>query len=54
MYVQKASVGNFTNNDYWSSTEGDDNSAWVQYFGGGEQGYNGKVIPGYVRAVRAF
>ncbi|OBX22181.1 MULTISPECIES: Lcl C-terminal domain-containing protein [Bizionia] len=39
---------------YWSSTEGDSNSAWEQNFGSGNQGTNNKGFATSVRAVRAF
>lgn len=48
-----------SNNDYepiwyWSSTEGNGSSAWVQIFGNGYQGTNGKDSGNYyVRAIRS-
>ena len=53
LYLQKAVVGGFASNFYWSSTE-DDISAWYQTFNDGFQSTNDKSNPGYVRAVRAF
>ena len=47
-------VGNFANNDYWSSTGIDGYNAWGQYFYNGNQFVNDKLSTGYVRAVRAF
>ena len=47
-------IGNFANNVYWSSTEGDGNNAWRQGFIGGYQYDDNKVYTSYVRAVRAF
>ena len=44
----------FTVNGYWSSTEGNDLSAWIQFFDDGGQDIPSKNDPGYVRAVRAF
>lgn len=44
-------VGGFTNNYYWSSTECDNYDAWLQYFGSGNQSFNGTFS---VRSVRAF
>ena len=47
-------VGNFSNDYYWSSTEGDNDNAWEQDFYDGEQGNYGKDFADGVRAVRAF
>jgi hypothetical protein len=47
-------VGNFANNYYWSSTEFDNNFAWLQIFDFGNQYYSLKGNTYYVRAVRAF
>jgi hypothetical protein len=45
----------FANFDfYWSSTELDSNTAWVQYFFEGSQNYGSKNLTLSVRAVRAF
>jgi hypothetical protein len=46
-------VGGFSGASYWSSSEFDQNNAWAQT-GGGFQYYDAKLIPNYVRAVRAF
>ncbi|MBT3587010.1 MAG: DUF1566 domain-containing protein [Flavobacteriaceae bacterium] len=54
VYVQKARVGNFSTNYYWSSTESDNNSAWEQYFFNGDQNDYAKDSTFSVRAVRAF
>ena len=55
MYVQRATVGNFTNNDYWSSTEyANSDLAWKQLFSYGFQNVSSKSHTKYVRAVRAF
>ncbi|MDB2555739.1 DUF1566 domain-containing protein, partial [Flavobacteriaceae bacterium] len=43
-----------TNYYYWSSTEGDYDSAWIQYFNNGNQYGSNKGYAYYVRAVRAF
>ena len=48
-------VGVFAINYYWSSTESDYASAWLQIFPNGAQGNNDKSnYTNYVRAVRAF
>ena len=54
LYAQKTVVGGFANSYYWSSTEVDDDSAWVQSFVGGSQFIGNKSNTDYVRAVRAF
>tara|TARA_B110000459_G_scaffold70042_1_gene78731 strand:- start:82 stop:456 length:375 start_codon:yes stop_codon:yes gene_type:complete len=47
-------IGGFANNDYWSSTECDDELAWRQNFNIGNQFYSSKMYNSNVRAVRAF
>ena len=55
MYVQRATVGGFTTNYYWSSSEFDKNNAWYQIFIFGNQSFNSKfTLTNSVRAVRAF
>mgnify|MGYP001450524391 CR=1 FL=1 len=54
LYQAKALVGGFADVYYWSSTEGDALGAWLQDFGSGGQGINGKDYTLRVRAVRAF
>jgi hypothetical protein len=39
---------------YWSSTEGDNSDAWLQYFDVGNQDRDNKFSTNDVRAVRAF
>jgi len=46
--------GNFANNFYWSSTEFDDSSAWLQNFTNGHQFNFLKYYTFRVRAIRAF
>lgn len=51
------SLGGLANVKYWSSSEYTGNaiySAWVQYFGWGDQYYDGKTLSNYVRCIRAF
>jgi hypothetical protein len=59
MYINKTTlegVPGFTafGSAYWSSTEFDNNFAWLQDFSNGNQGYSSKYYPYFVRAVRAF
>jgi hypothetical protein len=42
----------FASVNYWSSTEGNANGAWIQYFSNGTQSYYPKDFSSYVRAVR--
>ena len=52
--LELGNVGNFSSSSYWSSTESDNDSAWVQLFDVGYQNDDPKYFPSYVRAVRAF
>jgi hypothetical protein len=56
MYLQKAAIGVFANDRYWSSyDESSDVFAWYQNFTNGGYANNLYKINGlYVRAVRAF
>jgi len=54
LYINRASIGGFANDYYWSSTEFDYNDAWIQGFSNGIQINDGKYNEQYVRAVRAF
>jgi hypothetical protein len=54
LYEERAAVGGFTTNYYWSSTEYDYNNAWLQFFYNGVQNYYNKNSTVIVRAVRAF
>ena len=47
-------IGGFANYYYWSSTEGDNSSAWNQGFFLGNQDVTNKYFSSFVRAVRAF
>lgn len=56
LFSQKAVVGNFANQIYWSSTEYDTGNAWVQDFETGEQHLD-NISDGanvHTRAIRAF
>ncbi len=59
MYLNRASIGGFATNDYWSSSENYEFSAWSQDFSNGYQynfddGNGLKTNTFYVRPVRAF
>jgi hypothetical protein len=54
LYTQKAVVGGFANNNYWSSTEGNSSTVWGQAFYNGYQTNDYKNYTDYVRAIRAF
>jgi len=54
LYLQKTVVGGFASDNYWSSSEVDDVSAWKQLFNVGNQNASVKNAPDRVRAVRAF
>lgn len=43
-----------SNQNYWSSTEDDDSSAWFVKFNSGIADNNNKIVANYVRAVRKF
>jgi len=47
-------VGGFANNNYWSSSENDENNAWNQNFNNGNQNNNNKDNNKRVRCVRDF
>ena len=44
----------FSEGNYWSSTETDFNNVWMQNFGKGYSQEQNENIPSYVRAIRAF
>jgi hypothetical protein len=54
LYTQKAVIGGFANEYYWSSSEDDANSVWGKSFTSGMQGKYPKDYDFRVRAVRAF
>ena len=58
LYINKDKIGGFAKDDYWSSTDDEDNGAWKQNFINGSQyGSTNYANPKYfslVRAVRAF
>jgi hypothetical protein len=54
LYLQKDAVGGFSSADYWSSTENNEASAWLQDFNLGVQVPWGKGTDNRVRAIRSF
>ena len=54
LYVNRAAIGGFTENYYWSSSEYDYSFAWKQDFDIGNQVSISKYDTSSVRAVRAF
>ena len=54
IYNNKAKIGGFANDYYWSSSEYDDSNARELYFSNGYQGRNNKYNYNLVRAVRYF
>ena len=54
LYEHRNVVRGFAKDDYWSSTELDSNSAWIQGFGNGDQDRYNKYSKLSVRAVRSF
>ena len=54
LYLNKITIGGFTSNWYWSSTEAVNINGWLQYFNNGNQNYVNKFNKNYVRAVRTF
>jgi len=56
MYQQKSVIGGFdlVNGYYWTSSESDTYSAWVQYILDGTVSPATKLLPFEVRAIRAF
>lgn len=54
LYQQRKQIGGFSDEDYWSATEQDVNSAWIQGFRVGDQDRYNKHSKIKVRAVRSF
>ena len=52
--LRQAWLGGFSSAWYWSSSEGNGDSAWDQYFDDGVQDHPSKDVTDSVRAVRAF
>ena len=57
LYLNRAAIGGFASTgicDYWSSSEGEANWAWIQGFDNGDQIPWNKSNTSRVRAIRAF
>jgi hypothetical protein len=54
LYVNKAVIVGLGDDYFWSSSEVDNNFAWIQFFYYGNQLNSDKEAPAFVRAVRAF
>ena len=54
LYLHKDAIGGFFGGDYWTSSEFNDEIAWVQSFVNGYQGFNFRAYPSHVRAIRTF
>jgi hypothetical protein len=52
--INRSAIGGFASVGYWSSTEADDNGAWIQDFSNGYQTTYYKNYTSYVRAIRSF
>lgn len=54
LYKNKSAVGDFANERYWSSSEGNTQTGWRQDMAMGNQATNTRSNLYYVRAVRSF
>ena len=55
LFTKRSTIGGFiTSDNYWSSSEIENNGAWNQSFSIGQQGGNGKFDTRAVRPIRAF
>ncbi|HYV95788.1 MAG TPA: DUF1566 domain-containing protein [Chitinophagales bacterium] len=54
LYINRTSIGGFTDDVYWSSSEHNNHNAWAQLFTTGQQQPEFKSHPNFVRAVRNF
>jgi hypothetical protein len=54
LFLQRAVVGGFAADEYWSSSQSDARNAWSQYFVYGNQNDGIKSNTNRVRPVRAF
>jgi hypothetical protein len=54
LYLNKAAIGGFTDNAYWSSSESSVDHAYCTYFSNGNQISEYKSYSYFIRCVRAF
>ncbi|MCX6269173.1 MAG: hypothetical protein NTW16_17770 [Bacteroidetes bacterium] len=54
MFLNKTAIGGFSTGSYWSSSEFNSGSAWIQSFTGGAQSSDSKGNGNSVRAIRSF
>ena len=54
LYTNRASIGGYTNNYYWSSSESNASNAWTVYFPSGSPYADFKSNNIYTRPVRSF
>ena len=54
LYINRAIIGGFTNNGYWSSSEINSGAAWFLDFLNGSVSSNTKAVTECVRPVRSF
>ena len=54
LYENNEKIGGFSNVNYWSGKEGDDENAWRQNFHNATQVSTSKSFANYVRAVRTI
>ena len=54
LYLSKDKLGGFAAATYWSSSQRDAMTVWIQFFNGGAQNYQYRNAGGAVRAVRSF
>jgi hypothetical protein len=54
MFLNKTAIGGFSTGSYWSSSEFNSGSAWIQSFTTGAQSSDSKGNGNNVRAIRAF
>jgi hypothetical protein len=54
LFLERARVGGFTTGDYWSSSEWNEDTSWLQRFTDGSTVVPAKEDAAFVRPVRAF
>ncbi len=54
LFINKTAIGNFVNNYYWSSSQYNSSSAYIQLFSSGSSTWITKTGSFYVRPVRTF